>query len=283
MKKVFSLLFFILTFQLFSGSDKLIIMEWNVQNLFDDKDDPAKKDLILTTVEYVKKLEGVATIIRDIDPHIVCLCEVENIEVLKSLANKAGFNFYYLKEGNDPRGIDVAILSHIEMKYISHKKQPTPYPGDLNYRFSRDCIEANFQWNNQSFVLLLTHLRSHLGDPKKSLEKRNAQVKGILDIINSLYKQTVPNLILCGDFNSPRFSEPMRILEKSGLKILNYQYPQEKLFSTIYKNEKVDLDYFLFNQEILKLIRIKRYYVYQQNQVSQFSDHYPLILEITMN
>jgi endonuclease/exonuclease/phosphatase family metal-dependent hydrolase len=138
-----------------SGGHSVTIMTFNVENLFDNIDDPGKDDgtyLALSAkqndrhraacakieVPYWreqclewdwndalvdKKLRAVANAIRQIGDgkgaDIIALQEVENLGILERLRvdylNDAGYLPAILLEGNDLRGIDVAFLSRLPL------------------------------------------------------------------------------------------------------------------------------------------------------------------------
>ena len=127
------------------------IMTFNVENLFDNTDDPGKRDetylpketktnqLHIEKCHQVKvrrwreeclfwdwsddvvrqKLKVVGATIRQVNnglgPDIVALQEVENMHILEQLRDNhlagLGYDTVVLIEGNDKRGIDVAFLS----------------------------------------------------------------------------------------------------------------------------------------------------------------------------
>ena len=257
-------------------------MWWNVDNLFDTIDDPDKQDTVLSEDDYQKKIELISKKLKEIDADIVGFAEVENIRVLKDIAEKSGYPYYYLEEGNDPRGIDVCIISKIKSRYTSHKDQPTPYKENVKYKFSRDCPEALFPYENKEIHLLINHLKSNLGDDDKSLKKRIAQSKGILDIVAEIYKNNKngPYIILVGDFNSERYSEPLNILEKSGLIIINYLYKEKSTKTYKYRGKYLDLDYFLLNKPLYDKVKIKKFKSLIDDEIEKIGDHYPLLMEI---
>lgn len=277
--------FFIIIINLFLDAKSLKILWWNVKNLFDTIDEPLKDDDVLSKKEYHDKTNLVSEKIKEIDADVVGLAEIENIEVLKDIAAISGYRYYYLIEGNDPRGIDICLLSKFEVNYISHKDEPIPFKENVNYKFSRDCPEALFYFNNEKIYILLNHLKSKKDDEEgNELKKQVAQVKGILDIILSIYQKEkkAPNIIVMGDLNSERFSEPLNILEKSGLKIINYFYNEKKVFTYKYKNKLTTLDYFILNDVLYNKIKNKKISNNKSNGIEKISDHYPLLLEIDL-
>lgn len=133
----------------------ITVMTFNVQNLFDNSDDPDKDDkayLPLTekqdaahiaacqTIEFqswrdeclyldwsdaavAKKLDAIAGAIRQVNDgvgaDIIALQEVENVAILEQLRNNylqdLGYQPAILLEGDDVRGIDVAFLSKLPL------------------------------------------------------------------------------------------------------------------------------------------------------------------------
>ena len=94
----------------------MTIGQLNAKNLFDTVDDPGKQDDVATPAEYQLHLTKLARTIRDTmgAPDAITLEEVENEGVLRDLVAQpelAGLGYVpVLREGRDPRGIDVAVL-----------------------------------------------------------------------------------------------------------------------------------------------------------------------------
>jgi endonuclease/exonuclease/phosphatase family metal-dependent hydrolase len=264
----------------------LKILWWNVNNFFDIYDDPDTDDTVLKEDFYLRKLNILSEKIKYINADVVGLAEIENESVLKDLADKSGYKYYYIKNGNDPRGINIAFLSKYKADYISHKDQKTPYKGNIEYKFSRDCPEAIIVINNTKIYFLLNHLKSRSDDNSSDLEnssiKRIAQVNGIMEIVSEIYtnNQIKPYIIITGDFNDIRYSKPINIIEKSGFNIINYLYDEKKYFTYSYKNKKEDSDYIIINNDFYKKIKIRKYKSYNTNDYYSISDHFPLFLEI---
>ena len=162
---------------------KLVVMTFNVENLFDTHDDPEKVDetfLPATKKKNEKHLQGcmqikvekwrrqctdwdwsekvlqtkldrIGQVIRSVNqgngPDILFLQEVENKSVLerlrKSYLNGLKYRESLLLEGKDARGIDVAILS----RYPFVKKAellPIEFSRDTNKKRIKDTREILF-------------------------------------------------------------------------------------------------------------------------------------------
>jgi len=280
--------FFLIILALFFNSadlnaKSLKILWWNVHNFFDETDDPGIDDTVLTGEEYNKKLIEISEELTEIHADIVGMAEVENLGVLRDIAGRASYPYYSLISGNDPRGINVCLLSKLEFTYKTNKDRFTPYEENRAYKFSRDCPEAELIFDNQKIHILLNHLKSNIEKDNKSVKKRVAQVMGILDIISEMYQKdspSVPELIIMGDFNSDRNTEPMNILQKSGLTIVNYLYDEDSVYTNSYKNRKHDIDYFMINEKILKTAKITDFKALHEKKLRKISDHFPLVMEL---
>jgi hypothetical protein len=80
---------------------------------------------------------------------VIALQEVENLETLKRFRTKyfggpSRYRYMAVIDGNDPRLIDVAILSRhpiVHLRTYQHMRS-----GDnRSYLFSRDCLEADVE------------------------------------------------------------------------------------------------------------------------------------------
>jgi predicted extracellular nuclease len=197
---------------------KAVIAFYNVENLFDTIDDPIKDDdEFLPTSEknwnhsrYTDKLDKIAEVVSGIDstsfPVLIGLCEVENIQVLEDLVKnpelKSGKYFPVLIEGQDQRGIDVALLvSKKKFKVISSNS----YTIDLgeDNRPTRDILHVRGKIKGgPTLNVFINHWPSRYGGAEKSEPKRIAAaqvLKSKTDSIANLY----PNegIICMGDFN----------------------------------------------------------------------------------
>jgi len=216
-------------------------MSFNVQNLYDSKDDPGKNDetfLPKTNKEtkahilscgairqkmyqneclefdwnesvVKKKLENVSATIKQTNggkgPDIVILQEVENLEILERLRKEYLKDSNYLPailiEGNDIRGIDVAMLSRFQVKdepvlhdivFKKHRKKGT----------ERGILEATFVLPDKEFV---TVLAVHLLAPSNPVARRIFAIDELSRVRSSLPKDRM--VIVGGDFNITKREE----------------------------------------------------------------------------
>ncbi len=106
-----------------AGSDDVSVATFNMERFFDDSNDPAIGEPVLTPVAYQTRLNKASLAIRDFlhMPDILATEEVENLAVLQTVAARVNADALaagqpdpryvaYLMEGNDVGGIDVGFL-----------------------------------------------------------------------------------------------------------------------------------------------------------------------------
>lgn len=178
-----------------------------------------------------------ALAIADTKADIICLQEVDNIDILnafefgylfKMVGN--GYRQKYLVEGNDSRGIDVAVMMRettrsgeaIEcLKVTSHAgltfDELNVYSEGVAQLginsseriFRRDCLELELRIGGKPLTLFVTHLKS-MGGPRNgvdgrtsTLPLRTAEAKAIRHVITQRFGDAAAggNWLLCGDMN----------------------------------------------------------------------------------
>ncbi len=104
-------------------SDEFTVASYNLEHFYDDVNDPAIGETVLTAAAYQKRLNKASLGIRNYlnAPDILVTMEAENLSVLQALAQRihddsvaAGGEVLdytaYLQEGNDVGGIDIGFL-----------------------------------------------------------------------------------------------------------------------------------------------------------------------------
>ncbi len=212
----------------------------NLENFFDDEDDPAMKEDIVTTEAFEKRLKKISMAIRNYlkTPDVIGVIEVENLSAIKRLAKKINEDATasgkpnpkyeaYLIEGNDPRGIDSGFLVKssrvkvIEVKQFG-KDEKFTNPNNkedallndrtpLMLRASIDDPKTNKPFE---FTVVVNHLKSFLGvDDQKDggarvRLKRKLQAEFLAKFVQER-QQANPQerMILLGDFNAYQFND----------------------------------------------------------------------------
>jgi endonuclease/exonuclease/phosphatase family metal-dependent hydrolase len=149
-----------------ASADRLAVVRvvsWNVHDLFDESADPGTLDPSVPPAEVEARLDAVAAVLRRLDAEAVLLQEVERLGLLQRLATRAGYPEARLLEGNDPRGIDVALLSRWPvLRYQGHAGERS---ADGRLLWPRDAVEAELGLGGARLRLVGTHLSSRLSDP----------------------------------------------------------------------------------------------------------------------
>ena len=240
----FRLLLYIIVFLgsyecIFAKKHPLKIAFWNVENLFDLKDDPSKNDeefLIggrknVTMESYNLKLDNLGEVINNINADIFGLCEVENYFMFEEISKKAKTDFEIIHyESPDKRGIDVGVLyNRKQVDLIESKPLKVELP---NGSPTRDILYLKFLKNSFPFHLYVNHWPSKYGGVKKTIPFRIAAAKTLRNHIDEILEfDSSSEIIIIGDLND----------EPNDSSVVNYLKASTDL-SQVYKN-----DYDLFN------------------------------------
>jgi endonuclease/exonuclease/phosphatase family metal-dependent hydrolase len=159
-----------------------------------------------------------AKVIDEVAADILCVVEAENRPALvrfnETLLDDR-YDHAMLVDGNDPRGIDVALFctSPVDIRWVrSHVDVPDPDSATGRPLFSRDCPVYQLQLpGGEDLFLLLNHLKSQSfssGNPDPLRSRQSAQVRAIYDELRADGAQLVAVL---GDFNKgPTNDDPPR-------------------------------------------------------------------------
>lgn len=196
---------------------ELTIATFNCENLFlrfrfgedisPKKIDEAVKngfirDKKLFTTIWEPERNLTASAIKDTGADIIGLQEVESMDTLKSFQSRflKKYPFQYLIDGNDPRLIDVAVLSKYEARCI--RTHQFDKKGNTKI-FSRDCLEIEFDFNGTPLTLFVNHFKSMLDGREATMKRRKVQSERVVAIIKEKFG-TQPgkeNFVVMGDLN----------------------------------------------------------------------------------
>ena len=217
-----------------SQDNTLLIMSYNVENLFDTIDAPGFNDAEFTpasnknwnTEKYSKKLEDLSKVISSVNekklPDIIGLVEVENRIVLNDLLKTPALkdNGYAVvhEESPDQRGIDVALLyKKSAFKYEGHMKIPVVFPFDSTEK-TRDILYVYGKANDgKSIHFFVNHWSSRIGGERETESKRMycaVSLRRNIDML--LSKDSNARIVIMGDFNDePTNRSIMGVLQAS--------------------------------------------------------------------
>lgn len=165
--------------------------------------------------------EAVAERIKTMDLDALAVQEVEDIGTLRHFADhdlRGLYPYQVLVEGNDPRLIDLGLLSKLPLGAVT-SWQHAVHPDNLHEPiFSRDLLEVDVldkARRRTLFTLYSTHLKSHFvrwNEPDKEAargradRRRQQQAEVIAQIVQTRRRPEHPYLIV-GDMNDPPTSE----------------------------------------------------------------------------
>ncbi|HHI81049.1 MAG TPA: hypothetical protein ENK02_13870 [Planctomycetes bacterium] len=230
------------------AQERLRVASYNVENLFDNYDDPYKPDEG-TSPKYWGDVRRLAGVIDGLDADVLALQEVENLGIVKVLNGQLKKPFAYVEvlPSNDFRGIRCALLSRLPiLRSISHRYQKLAGP----HEFARDFpVFELATGGNKSLLVAPVHFKSHhssKGDPE-SKSWRGAEAKGVLRILKGLRARGfgMP-FVLLGDFNDTPEAEtlaPLFASLKNGLAVV----PESERYSYVFRGKRQQIDHLLYD------------------------------------
>ena len=212
-----------------------VVVGMNLENFFDDEDDPAIKEDIVTTEAFEKRLRKISSAVREYmhNADVIGIVEAENLAGLKRLATRINDDSVaagkpnpkyeaYLIDGNDGRGIDVGFLvkssrvNIVEIKQFGkdekfqnpEKKEDETLNDRPPLMLRATIIDPK---NNQpfAFTIVANHLKSFLGSETLRVRtKRKMQAEFLAKFVQDRQKtDATEKIVLVGDFNAYQFND----------------------------------------------------------------------------
>jgi len=192
------------------------VASWNIENLFDTKDDPNINDEEFlpegsrqwTIDRFETKISNLAKVINHMNdgcgPDIIAFQEVENLNVLKWLVYRFKHRDYIIahRDSPDERGIDVALfydrkVFDIEELDTLRVEIPTGTP-------TRYILHVALRHKNEKSIihLFVNHWPSRRGGEVKSEPNRIAAARVLKNLVDKILSEDKSSkIILLGDFN----------------------------------------------------------------------------------
>jgi len=200
--------------------DSIRLAFYNVENLFDLKDNPDKEGdeeftpkgkREWTQERFNKKIKDLSKVISSVGngsaPALLGLSEVENSEVLDALLKAPAFTkseYKYLhKDSPDRRGIDVCLVyNSAAVKVLNWEAIKVKFPKEPGYT-SRDIVYAKVAFNNNEVAhIFVNHWPSRYEGMEISEPRRVQAATVAKNKINKiLSKNKEAKIVLMGDFN----------------------------------------------------------------------------------
>lgn len=199
----------------------LRVATWNVENFFDRYDDPWHEDEV-THPPYTGEVrqKRLAEVIHRLDADVLCLQEVEHRFLLEDFVARHLADMGYevvLVEGNDGRGIDVALLSRLPVGPVTSYRHLRFRDRDgREQRFRRDLLRVRIGPPLEADVYVL-HLKSQHGGEDAD-KVRLAEARAAAGVLRAeLDRDPDYRALVAGDFNDVPGSPPLQALLAVGL------------------------------------------------------------------
>lgn len=183
-----------------TNPNSAIVNGWKINDTtFDVYDDDAK--------------EITGALINDINADILCLQEVEGVDSIKRfrslyLGGRTSYRYVSGIDGNDPRLIDVIVLSKrpiVSTRSWQHLWQAR----SSNYTFSRDCLEVDISMPDGSLLTVYNnHFKSMIPTRTRTRARRLAQARATKKIVTDRFGESSGRnqFAIVGDLNDYRAS-----------------------------------------------------------------------------
>lgn len=218
---------------------QIVVVGMNLENYFDDQDDPAIREDVATPEAFARRLNKLSLAIREFmrSPDVIGVVEAESLPALRRLAAKLNADTIaagkpdpkyeaFLIDGNDGRGIDNGFLVKTSRAKVLETKQfgkddkyKNPDTGEDNFLNDRPPLMIRVAFDDEKtgqpfeLTLVANHLKSFLGysDPKQMASvrlKKKLQAEFLARLVQA--RQTAnrkERIIFLGDFNAFQFND----------------------------------------------------------------------------
>lgn len=213
---IFLLLFSSCRADVIPSTDTLFVAFWNIENLFDTKDDPLTQDeeflpdgeKAWTDERLDKKMYNLARALKFMNDSkaadVIGFAECENKKVLETFVSRylkwRNYKIIYA-ESPDERGIDCGFL--YDSDKFSFVKSNSYEIKKLNHSPTRLILEIELKArNNENIVFFVNHWPSRRDGASESEYKRIEAAKVLKSAVNKLFeKNENEKIIIMGDFN----------------------------------------------------------------------------------
>jgi len=197
----------------------LVLMSYNVENLFDTTDAPGFKDEDFTPEglkkwtweRYEKKLDDLSKVIASLPgkemPALIGLAEVENRIVLEDLVSQRSLrrSKYEIvhEDGIDPRGIECALLYRPDQfRYEDHHYIAIEDPSDPEYLYRGILHVEGVAPDGSNLHIFMNHWKSRGGGEKETARQRMYTAITLRKQLDMLLSRDADlKIIVMGDFN----------------------------------------------------------------------------------
>ncbi|WP_419032537.1 hypothetical protein [Dysgonomonas gadei] len=234
-----------------NAQENFRIMFYNVENMYDIKDNPETNDddltpsgqLHWTSYRYWKKLNDISTVISSVGddrypPALVGICEVENDSVLFDLTRRAGLRKhkyeYIITNSKDNRGSNTALLYQRDQIKIISKRSYTPTLESDPSKTTRDILHVTGKVINDEILdIFVCHFPSRREGIKRTRPDRIRCAELLRLKADSLFRiRKKANIIIMGDFND--YPNDISLSESLGAHSIKSPVTDKNLYNMFY-------------------------------------------------
>lgn len=265
-------------------SPTITVATYNILNLFDDVDDPYRADEG-TPAKPKAQMERVARTIRELNADVIGLQEVETREYLQRFVDAYLADMGYqvvLFEGNDPRGIDVALLSRLPVGEVrSHRHVSFPGPQGSPMRFKRDVLAVEIlPPAADPFEVWVLHLQSNYEGREYAEPVRLAEARQVRAMLEARFKSdSNARILVMGDFNDTFESAGVQAIVGAGAHIMKSfadELPTEQRITYNKDPYRSMIDFILFSPTAAQRFVPGSFRIIAGSTESTGSDHNPV-------
>ena len=258
------------------------IMNWNVENFFDNRNDPDRGDEVPNGAAVAQKIDDISVVIRAANPDFIALQEVENLPLLQRLVDEGlsdmGYDHVGLMDSFDGRGIDVGFISRFEVtNVVSHLGESFEGPTGESQFFTRDALEVFVNADGIDVLIMVSHFISQLDGNDVRREGESAQARDLL----GRRANTRDHVLFAGDMNdTPDSATYAAMTMGDAILDLTLTVPLAERWTFVFRGNEQQLDYLMGTQraadDMVDLTIIRG------ADVERTSDHYPIVANFVL-
>ena len=209
------------------------LMSYNIENLFDDKDDPkltgGQDDKDMTKPESRRR--AAADAVRRARPDVIALQEVESLEAVTwwrdEFLKDMGYEHVVSLDSGDGRGIENAVLSKFPLKDAqvwpdaplggTHPNKSEFRGQPIEFRRSPLKVTVEVPGENGAKPYEVTLFVVHQKSGRDNGYWREREAAKTVELAKELLnKDPDANIVICGDMNCEAAQNPFRIYTGAG-------------------------------------------------------------------
>jgi endonuclease/exonuclease/phosphatase family metal-dependent hydrolase len=212
------------------------VAAYNVENLFDDKDDPTLSGEYDDAKMVTKptRVQAIADMIRKLDADVLCLEEVESLEALTwfrdTYLKGLGYDHVCSEDVGYYRGVEQACLSRFPIKahatFVAEdlsdmdgkregggwaKKKP-----DQGQKFQRSPLKLEIDVNGYPLTVYSVHLKA--GGKEFEYQRESEALQVVQFVKDDLAKNPDANVVVMGDFNATPTQKAAKAFSEGGMR-----------------------------------------------------------------